>query len=344
MGDDPVAVVYATDDNFCLPLAASLKSLCLSNPDAELRLYIIADQVSVENRERLQAVVRPSGRELVFVELPALDELIGQTLDVKRYAATTFGRIFADQLLPGCHRVIYLDCDVTVEGSLAALWAADLHGQPLGAVRDSRGALKSRSIGIGAGRCYIQAGVLVMDLDAYRAGHCRERMLSALRAGNGLLEFPDNDLICSVLQAEISYLPLRYDVTAMYFLCSHREIGLLRHPVWRYSAEEIATAVANPVVVHFDSFFLMRGRPWLAGCDHPLAAQFAGYLEGTWWEGKLGDPPTRGLRQLIVDVVPRSMLAPLVGLVHAYLRPLLQAVRLGEYRRCAKLLAKEGSR
>ena len=44
---------------------------------------------------------------------------------------TAFSRLFISELLPDVERVVYLDCDTLVRGSLKELFTMDLHGKPI---------------------------------------------------------------------------------------------------------------------------------------------------------------------------------------------------------------------
>ncbi len=104
-------------------------------------------------------------------------------------SGTTFGRLYLGEILPPqCKRVLYLDCDVLVRGSLQDLLSTDLHGHVMAAVpeptlpvaRKPRTYERLRDPRLDPGLPYFNAGVLLIDLDSWRRARIGERALSFL--------------------------------------------------------------------------------------------------------------------------------------------------------------------
>lgn len=113
---------------------------------------------------------------LGFCRLPERLLRILQHRDCGRFSPLTYGRLLAAALFPRHDRVVYLDVDVLLNGDVAELYDADLHGAPIGAVRDcavlqsiSTGRLPDHleyisGMGVTNPRLYCNTGVMVMDL------------------------------------------------------------------------------------------------------------------------------------------------------------------------------------
>ncbi len=324
----PITVVYGTDHNFVHVLASSLFSLLQANKDA--RVYIIIDyNVNDADKELLSGIGKHFGNDdIYFVDTPDFNCIAGIDLDVKRYSLSMFSRLAVGSLLPASlERVIYIDCDTMIMDSLSDLWTYDLGGATIGAVCDCRSRLYNFNLGIKKEHAYINSGVLLIDLNQYRAQQWEQRLIQGIAKFNGYLEFPDNDLICKMMQDHIALLPIRYNVNSAIRMCSYEEIKLLRHPTHLCSEEEYVHAVQNPAILHFTTFFMMNGRPWITGCDHPDTEK---YLEIR--KAAVGAPPVpaqakTGVKALVsklLQIFPRHMALWGFGLTHAYLKPLLQ--------------------
>nr|CAD1844420.1 unnamed protein product [Ananas comosus var. bracteatus] len=102
-----------------------------------------------------------------------------------------YARIYLADLLPrAVRRVIYLDSDLVVVDDVARLWSIDLGGRVLGAPEYCHANLSAYFTAafwshpsypaVFAARsrrpCYFNTGVMVIDLDRWRAGACTRRL------------------------------------------------------------------------------------------------------------------------------------------------------------------------
>lgn len=335
---DKMSFLYATDKNFVHVMLVSLYTLLERNSDDDLEVYVvISTDVDEEERRKILEVGKAYKKEVYLIEKPDFDSLTHVKLDIKRYSASMFSRIAVGTILPPeVNRVVYLDCDTYILDSLRSLWEQDLHGKIIGAVNDSRSIGYSYNLGIRNNNCYINSGVLLIDLRKYRRDDIERVIFKTLAKLNGLLEFPDNDAICKVLQDEIELLPLRYNVTSVCRMCTYKEILALRHPAHIIDREEYDKANQNPAILHFTTFFMMKGRPWMLNCNHPDTAAYQKLRK------KLGEEPeenslSHGWKQRVYSIVektmPRKLVIYMFGVIHAYIKPLIQSRRMALCRR-----------
>jgi len=318
--------LYASDDNFAGILACSLKSLFEAGNADGSKICIVDGGISEKHASALLALAGEYGAQLHLVPAPDIEAYCGGNVEIGRYSMSMFSRIFADVILPDENRVIYLDCDTIITQNLFPLWETDLHGKPVGAVNDLRSSLYGRNLGMSAGTVYINSGVLLINLDAYRRDNCRNRIMDALAAGNGLLEFPDNDIICSVLQHEIQLLPCRYNAISTLFAYSYGELDKFRKPEQPLAKNDYNDAVTSPAIIHYTRCFWFMGRPWDSGCTHPHTQLFTMLRQEL--EDKFTFPRSRmstkdKLIRTIRALMPRRATMLLSSLVHSWLKPLL---------------------
>lgn len=119
--------------------------------------------------------------------------------------------------------MVYLDVDVLLNGDVAELYDADLHGAPIGAVRDcavlqsiSTGRLPDHleyisCMGVTNPRLYCNTGVMVMDLVQMREQETEDRLLRLLEAHPDSFPYVDQDIINIVFHGRIAPLPLRWN-------------------------------------------------------------------------------------------------------------------------------------
>ena len=144
----------------------------------------------------------------------------------------TYLRLHLSDLLPHESRVIYLDTDTMAVRSLAPLFDADLRGNPIGAVLDILLARPSVRLGTAcfSGPVplyfqqvlgmpydpdhfgYVNAGVLLMDLDQLRNERFAERAIQRSRELAPITIWHDQDTINSMLVGRITFLPTDWNV------------------------------------------------------------------------------------------------------------------------------------
>ncbi len=324
--NNKINILYASDDNFAKVLGVSLYSLFVNNKKNDLEIKIIDQNISLNNRDKLLDVADQFERKIEFVKFPDFNEMIGTKLDIKRYSMSTFSRAMVENYYSESEeRVLYLDCDTLILEDIYELYQCEFL-QIIGAVNDCRNFSYQRNLGIRRENVYINAGVLLIDLKKWRAADCQVRFCDAIKKFNGFLEFPDNDVICREFQDEISLLPLKYNMITPFLMCNYREILSLRKPHKVMSETEYNEARNKPVIVHFTTCFLMKGRPWMYGCNHPYANLWYEIYNKTLWK----EEPLKVLNgnkiviYKIISMLPRRFIIQFFGLIHAYVKPFLQ--------------------
>lgn len=196
MAEPPVSVMFAVTSSWLIPLVVAIRSLCVhSDPRRNYELYIVHHGLEEEQMKELGKAVSGYPRvSLEFCRLPERLLRILQHRDCGRFSPLTYGRLLAAALFPRHDRVVYLDVDVLLNGDVAELYDADLHGAPIGAVRDcavlqsiSTGRLPDHleyisGMGVTNPRLYCNTGVMVMDLVQMREQETEDRLLRLLEA------------------------------------------------------------------------------------------------------------------------------------------------------------------
>ncbi len=290
-----IHVAVAADDLFSMPLTAAARSAILrSDSPATVRITVIDCGISRRNRQRIQRSLAVDGAEVRIVPFTHVipdSALQGGVIP----SAATFARLFAADYLPDADRAVYLDSDTIALTDLAALVDLLEPGMLVAGVVDGQGDGQVRNIerlvpllptaGVGSGDSpYINAGVLVMDLAAWR----REGVTDRFRAlvDTTPLRFADQDAINVVCAGRVQTLPPMWN-TQTHLLSSE-------------AASEAASTMdlgADARIVHYTS----RPKPWHLHGDNGLAAPWFDAVDHTAWRGWR---PTQ--RRLIVPKLRRG--------------------------------------
>jgi len=234
----PLHVATGGDEGYVPGILVLAGSMWRHNPGA--RVTVLGMGLSAASTDLVRQLALAVGGE---VEILAVEETAFDGLVVKRehLSPATFLRLEIPRLLPGCDRVIYLDSDMVVTGSLAPLWEMDLGDALVAAVPDQlTHPTELRVLGLAAGE-YANAGLLVMNLPLWRAEGIAETCRSHLADLNRLTVYADQSAVNLVCRGRVVMLPASWN-----FWSRHHRV---------YSLPEMASP---PMVVHF-----IGGRkPW----------------------------------------------------------------------------------
>lgn len=274
-----IHVALAADDLFAMPMAATIASLAANPaPDHRMEITILDGGIKAPNVGRIEALASDRcSLRWVQPTSPRLDQLVrGST---SNYPAANWFRLLLPELMPdSVDRVIYLDTDVVVEDSLAELWDLDLGdawlaGAGHGFSIADAGHLAPLELDIDSTRPYHNAGVLLIDLAAWREHDVTGRVLEFMSRHSEGLPFPDQDALnVSLIDRWVTLAP-RWNQTVAIRNYADGRPSL-------YPPKLIREALDDPAVVHFTEV-----KPWVRACAHPERQRFFHYLDQTPWMG-----------------------------------------------------------
>ena len=272
-------IALAADAGFLRPLAVTLTSLANAHAPGELRITVIHDGLRDADRTRVERGLY--GRLAIDWMRVPLEELNGAHNTFGLTRAALF-RLLLPELLPNVDRLIYLDSDIVVRGSLRPLWETPLDEYQLGAVRDAGAPFAAgplgtnwRDLGFEASDPYFNSGVLLMPLRTWRETHVSTRAREVLRGTS--TRFGDQDALNAVLRGKWLELPRRWNLQTT--------DAEQRSFAWALWPEEVADALEHAVIVHYTE----REKPWHAGNRHPFAGLWYQVLDQTAWSGWRAD-------------------------------------------------------
>ncbi len=191
--------VACAADRAYLPHAATmLRSIVIATTSLQTRAHFLhSDDVTSADLHALRSMLNALGAELVAHRIDPAD--VAGLPRTSRISDVMWYRMLLPELLEDVTRIVYLDCDIVATDDVGALMTVDLAGQPVAAVHNVMAGMDvhARRLGLAASE-YCNSGVLVLDLDAWRAtGLAAEVLGRARREADPL--FPDQDALNATL-------------------------------------------------------------------------------------------------------------------------------------------------
>ena len=265
-------LIFATDENYA-PFFAAAAASVLANVSEEYdcTFYLLNAGLEASCMEKLESFFEGRAK-LVPVDVKEKLAFCADALHLRDYyTATTYYRFFIPDLFPDFGKCLYLDCDILVRGDISKLYETELGPDNwLGAVTDdivSTNPLFSLYSLIVLGvqpKDYINAGILVMDLDALRRIEVEKQFLR-LAKKRRLPVAQDQDYLNLIARGHILNIGHEWNYTPV--------------PLRWESEEE-----TDPMLVHFK----MNYKPWHYR-DIPYEDEFWRHAAKTPFIGLLRD-------------------------------------------------------
>ncbi len=324
-------IVFASDDNYMGFLATSMLSLLEHKAeDDEIQFYVFDDNITIESKKKLEKMLKPYSQTVVYLKVPTTEELCGVTFSNQRWSSTMILRLFVASLFPDeIKRIIFLDCDILVLGSLKELWEEKLGDCYIGGVQECSGDKRKANLGLSPEANYINAGVEIIDLDKIRNSDAEERYKAFLKKYNGYIPEVEQGTVNACISDHIKLIHPKWNVHTTFFMYDYATQVKIKNPTIYPTKKEVEEAIESPVIVHFSGCCFSDIRPWQGNSDHPYAEQFMKYKAHTPWNVPLylGDnrSKTKKICHWIYKYLPRSLYSSIMAFGYQVILPRREA-------------------
>ena len=216
-----IPVFFTIDDNYAPLLAVALRSaIDHADPTRRYRAIVLHQGLDDAHQQKLKALETDCFRvDFQPLEncLEGITDRMGNRLRCDYFTLTIYFRLFIPTMFPQYDKCVYADSDVVFTEDVAKLYDLELGGALLGACPDlsisgvpELVAYTEQAVGADPG-CYVNSGVLLMDLHGLRQAGFEERFLSLLNTYQLDTIAPDQDYINAMCKGHIHYLPAEWD-------------------------------------------------------------------------------------------------------------------------------------
>lgn len=208
-------ICFASDDRYAPYMGIAILSILRNSDKSDrFKFYILDNNISLINKHKIESFKTLYSFDLDWIKM---DENLFGRCDTKHpnWTLSIFGRYLIPQVIKE-DKVLYLDCDVMVLGSLAPLWEVDLNEYYLAGVRDynviQRGNLNVRFGKEIDSNEYVNSGVLLINNKRWREDGLFEKLLDFSEKNASLLLWPDQDAINFICRNQKKIIAERWNV------------------------------------------------------------------------------------------------------------------------------------
>lgn len=211
-----IPIFFATNDNYVPCLSVALASMLKNaSKDFKYSVYVLTTGLKSENQEKLLSIFQKSENQtlatLEFVNVSEQLEKMSNMLCMRDYySRETYYRFFIARLFPQYDKVLYLDCDIAINGDISELFNLELGNNLLGAASDDviPGVpafvdYVEKALGVNRYK-YFNAGILVINTKLFREENIESQFVDLLKKISFIVA-QDQDYLNVICQDRIKY-------------------------------------------------------------------------------------------------------------------------------------------
>ena len=279
-----INILLASDNNYVPFLSITLISLFENNQNEfdKINVFILDDGISENNKNKIKTILSEYDCSATFIKTKKLDDLNINIMTIERNltisSLTAYARLFIANLLPEeIDKILYIDCDALIVGSLKGLWQEDITDYYCAGILDCINTTIKQEFGFSKEDDYINSGVLLINLKKWREDNVEVEFIDFMAKNQHRFYQHDQGIINKVFKNKIKVVNPRYNLQIHFqsfdydlsqkFNCMETEY---------YSKEIVEEAQKHPVYLHFcgSEYF----RPWY-NPEHPYADEFRKYAK-----------------------------------------------------------------
>ena len=289
-------ICYSINDFFVREAGISLVGFFENNPDyGPEEVFFLDYGVHPINKEKIGGIAERYGKRVTWLNAKAVTDPVKRefpNLHAWRGSMAPNAKAFVDEIFPPyVERLLFIDADAVVAGSVRELSEMDMGGAVLGAIPlnwVSQDIKKGRFKLYSGNQVYFNSGVLLYDLNNWRKENCHQMIIDTLHK-KMRLKWPDQTLLNNAIpQRLIKALPVKYNYVTHY-IHPRQERAWMRvgHD---YTDAEIEEAIQHPVIVHYVGGWPCA-RPWYEGnVSHRQEEYFRYKALSPWKDSPLFGP------------------------------------------------------
>lgn len=296
-------VLCSTDKTFVPYCGIMLTSLLLNNQNININIYvIIGDNVTDEDTEILNKQVLKYNQKILFIKLDSEQYKFCPIRRGDKVSLAAYYRILAPEILPKeINKVLYLDCDIIINGDLKPFYNMDIENYSCAAVFDPIAYREDEYIRLGYPKSlsYFNSGVLLMNLEYWRDNNITKQCIDFIRKYPERVIWHDQDVLNYVLRESKYLVDITYNFQSQ-FMYKKKIWGRLDQSTEKRIQEVLEE---GPVIIHYAN----TDKPWINRSLHPYVCFYKFYKNKSPWknERNINNAQKRSLKSFLYQLLVR---------------------------------------
>ena len=274
MKTDCINIVLASDDNYAQHCCVLMTSVLLNNKNTDIVFHILDGGITDKNKKKIEKLKL---LKLFSVQYYDMSQFDFSFLPMNRFwiSVSTYYRLLLTKILPQTiEKVLYLDCDMIVDGNLSDFWNESVSDYYVCAVEDESSIPNSKRLGL---KNYFNAGVLILNMNKLRSFDFIKEWQLYFKENENIIKMQDQDILNGVFRDNVKFLPLKWNSTTKIFTNDNNPNNHF------YSSNDRQIAQKERVIVHYTG----SRKPWIVNKKHPLRYLYFYYLIKSPYKNKL---------------------------------------------------------
>lgn len=239
-----INILLSIDDNYVIHFKDLLTSLIDYNKNELFNIYLIYDKsLSNQSLDNIKDFCKLFNN--INLNPLSFDNNFDFPISIDYISVCTYFRLFVPYILPeNVDRLLYLDCDIIINGSIKELYNMNLNDNVIGAAKNmiSIYTIKKfeksiKKLNLKNNDNYVNAGVLLIDVKRYKEFISKEEIYDYIINNKDKLSFQDQDVINLLFQEHIEFIDSKYN----YQINNQPYVD-----------------INNPIIIHYSE----RIKPW----------------------------------------------------------------------------------
>lgn len=309
-------ICYYSSDYYAPYTGISMYSLLENNKDLELRIHCIDSGISAINKEKMQKMVDSYGKQLLFHDYTNLEQYIKNDLrlPICNGSYATYIKVFPEKIFTDCEKILFIDGDTLIVGSIRPLFEMDLTDKVFSAAKVSlineawvykqddptnlrlKYSHKFDKLG------YFNIGIFLVNLKKWEEVAFGSKIMKAadehLSTITKVDDIPIDEMLINLAVLKEENRSLVCPFSAVYNCVTHN-IPFKR--AWNVNKicgyiqkDDFTVAYFNPVIIHFCIF-----KPWFLDAYSPYYPLLRRYQKNSPWPDAFAERKYHTLPQKI---------------------------------------------
>lgn len=192
-------IVFCTDRNYIQHLGAALVSLLVNNRGQAFTISIISSGMTARDRRNIDEIIK--GYDCSVRHITLSDELfVSLASEHPMYPKGIYYRLLIPSLIDE-KKLLYLDCDMIINGPIRELYETGLGDAYVGAIEDP-GFDRHAQLRMEPTARYFNSGMMLINLSKWKETGLQQRVIGFIENNPDAIWFPDQCGLNSIINGQ----------------------------------------------------------------------------------------------------------------------------------------------